>query len=220
MTDEEELYQSLIGKFGDEKVFLIQIGANDGIMADPVNKFIKNNINVSALLIEPQKEIFKILQKNYSDVLDRVSFLNYAIAKSNSKIKLYRNIDPLGSHGHSTLLLRQNEYAGHFDKNSYELVDGIQVSTLLKKIDKHINILVIDTEGYDIEIIKQFISNKTFPDVIFFEKPYPSPGNDRLNIVETGNQVLETIICNLNELDYDIKILSGNVLCIKKYDFT
>lgn len=216
MSDEEQLYQSIIGKFGNEKVFLVQIGANDGVMADPVNGFIKNNNNVSALLIEPQKEVFKVLQENYSDILDRVSFLNVAITKSDSQVKLYKNIDPLGSSGHSTLLLRQNEYASHFDENSYELVEGICVSTLLKKVDNVINILVIDTEGYDIEIVKQFISNKTLPDIIFFERPYPSPGNDRLNIVETGNQVLEEIVCGLNELDYDVKILSGNILCTKK----
>jgi len=216
MTDDEELYQTLINKFSNEKVFLIQIGANDGVMADPVNSFIKNNSNVSALLIEPQKEVFKILQENYSDFLNRVSFLNVAITETDSQVKLYKNIDPLGSSGHSTLLLRQNEYAGHFDENFYELVDGICVSTLLEKVDKNINILVTDTEGYDIEIIKQFISNKILPDVIFFEKPYPLPGNDRLNIVETGNQVLEKIICSLNELDYDTRVLSGNVLCIKK----
>lgn len=216
MTDDEELYQTLINKFGNEEVFLIQIGANDGVMADPVNSFIKNNSNVSALLIEPQKEVFKILQENYSDFLNRVSFLNVAITETDSQVKLYKNIDPLGSSGHSTLLLRQNEYAGHFDENFYELVDGICVSTLLEKVDKNINILVTDTEGYDIEIIKQFISNKILPDVIFFEKPYPLPGNDRLNIVETGNQVLEKITCSLNELDYDTRVLSGNVLCIKK----
>lgn len=220
MTDDEELYQTLTNKFGNEEVFLIQIGANDGVMADPINSFIKNSSNVSALLIEPQKETFKDLQKNYSEFLDRVSFLNVAITETDSQVKLYKNIDPLGSSGHSTLLLRQNEHATHFDENSYELVDGICVSTLLEKVDKPINILVTDTEGYDIEIIKQFISNKTLPDVIFFEKPYPLPGNDRLNIVETGNQVLETIICSLNDLDYDVKILSGNVLCVKKYDFT
>lgn len=216
MTDEEKLYQTLIDKFGSEEVFLIQIGANDGVMADPVNSFIKNNNNVSALLIEPQKEVFKILQENYSDVLDRVSFLNVAIAESDSQVKLYKNIDPLGSSGHSTLLLRQNEYAAHFDENSYELVDGICISTLLKKVDEHINILVIDTEGYDIKIVKQFISNETLPEIIFFERPYPSTGNDRLNIVETGNQVLQEIVYNLNELDYDVKILSGNILCVKK----
>jgi hypothetical protein len=40
--------------------------------------------------------------------------------------------------------------------------------------------------------------------------------NDRLNNVETGNEVLRNMVNTLDELDYDVKVLSGNVLCVKK----
>ena len=45
-------------------IFLVQIGANDGVMADPVHTLIKTESRISACLIEPQKEEF---QKLYGD---------------------------------------------------------------------------------------------------------------------------------------------------------
>ncbi len=216
MIDEqifEEKVKNIFKKF--EKIFLIQIGANDGVMADPVHHLLGADHRISAVLIEPQKDIFSILKKNYETIRDRVKFLNVAIAKENGHVKLYKNIDRLGSSGHSSLLLRQNEYASNFDENSYELVKSITVSKLFEDIEASVDVLVIDTEGYDIEIIKQFIGEKIFPKVIFFERPYPLPGNDRLGVVETGNGALEGIINILKKFDYHIEVLSGNVLCIK-----
>ena len=216
--NDEELFVDKVKSFfvKEQKIFLIQIGANDGIMADPVYHLLKNDSRISAVLIEPQKEVFSSLQQNYFDIKDRIKFLNVAIAKENGKVKLFKNIDPLGSSGHSSLLLRQNEYAANFVDTEYELVDAISVFDLLADISSSIDILVIDTEGYDIEILKQFIEQKVFPKIIFFERPYPSPGNDRLNIVETGNEVLEDVINKLKKFDYDIEVLPGNVLCVKK----
>ena len=217
MNDEQIFVNKVKDIFAEnQKIFLLQIGANDGVMADPVHDLIINDVRISAMLIEPQKEVFSSLQKNYDIVKDRVKFLNVAITKENGEVKLFKNTDPLGSSGHASLLLRQNEYATNFAESMYELVDGINVSTLLKNVQSFIDVLVIDTEGYDIEILKQFIEQKVFPKIIFFERPYPSPGNDRLNIVETGNQVLEDMINKLNSFNYDIEVFSGNVLCVKK----
>ena len=216
MNDEKIFEEKLKNIFKNyEKIFLIQIGANDGIMADPLYNLLQSDSRIYAFLLEPQKEVFSTLKKNYNNIKKRITFLNVAIGKENGNVKLYKNIDPLGSSGHASLLLRQNEYACNFDENSYEIVESVTVANLLKDNKSEIDILVIDTEGYDIEIIKQFIEENAFPKVIFFERPYPLPGNDRLNNVETGNSVLEEIINKLEKLDYNVEVLSGNVLCIK-----
>jgi FkbM family methyltransferase len=217
MNDEVEFIETFVQRFSNNTdIFLVQIGANDGVMADPVHKLIKGDNRISACLIEPQKKELEKLKQNYELCKNKLMFLNVAITSENGNVKLYKNIDPLGSSGHSSLLLRQNEFAAHFSEDAYELVEGINFSTLMKKIPQTINALVIDTEGYDIEIINQVIKNKIYPDIIFFERPYPHAGNDRLNNVETGNEVLRNMVNTLDELDYDVKVLSGNVLCVKK----
>lgn len=216
MDDEIKLIETFKQRFSNNThIFLVQIGANDGVMADPAHTLIKTESRISACLIEPQKEEFQKLKYNYKSCEDRLMFLNVAITSQNGNVKLYKNIDPLGSSGHSSLLLRQNEFASHFSEEAYELVKGINFSTLLEKISHTINALIIDTEGYDIKIINQVIENKIYPDIIFFERPYPSVGNDRLNNVETGNDVLGNMVNTLEKLDYDVKVLSGNVLCVK-----
>lgn len=112
-------------------------------------------------------------------------------------------------------MLRQNENNTIFDEQSYEIVDGVTVSKLMSNKNPDIDILVIDTEGYDMEIIKQFISEEIYPNVIYFEKPYPLENNDRLGLVQTGNSALHNLLDKLIEIGYNTEILSGNVLCIR-----
>jgi len=70
------------------------------------------------------------------------------------------------------------------------------------------------------EIVKQFIEWKIYPKIIYFERPHPNPNDDRLNMVKCGYDELNNLLNDLASLGYNSKILSGNVLCIKKYDFT
>lgn len=41
-----------------DKLKLLQIGANDGISADPIYDLIMNDKRINAYLVEPQKESF------------------------------------------------------------------------------------------------------------------------------------------------------------------
>ena len=220
MNDIEYFHNIVKQKFYKrEKIFLIQIGANDGsdenFMEDPVRDLIRNDVRIFSVLIEPQKIEFDKLKNNYSDQKNRISFLNVAISSTDGEIKLYKNIDPKGTSGHSTLLLRQNDSYTLFDENNYELVDGITVSTLMKSCDSSVDVLVIDTEGFDMEIVNQFIDQKIYPEIIYFEKPHPNPNDDRLNQVKCGFEELDNLLDRLQEIGYNNNILLGNVLCVK-----
>lgn len=220
MNDIEQLHSVIRKNFCDqEKIFLIQVGANDGsdenFMEDPVRDLIRDDERFFSVLIEPQKTEFAKLKKNYSNQKNRISFLNVAISRSDGPIKLYKNIDPRGTSGHSTLLLRQNDSYTLFDENHYELVDGITVSTLMQSYDSSVDVLVIDTEGFDMEIINQFIDQKIHPKIIYFEKPHPNPDDDRLNQVKCGFEELDNLLDRLEKKGYNNNILSGNVLCVK-----
>jgi FkbM family methyltransferase len=208
--------------FNNNKFLICQIGANDGISADPIYDFIKENINVEAHLIEPQLEAFQLLKKNYQDIIDqkRIYFYNYAISNKNEKIKLYKNTAENGTDGHSSLLIRDLDIVNgievaKYTENDYELVDSLTVKKLKNKIKKNIDVLVIDTEGYDIEIVKMFINSNIYPKVIYFEKPGITgniPGEEILLSTSAEKYIYE----KLEENNYIIEKLEDNWICIKR----
>ena len=210
----------LQGMFNNKKFVLCQIGANDGVSADPIYDIIKENKNIEAHLVEPQQEAFKLLIKNYSNINNenRVYFYNYALTNTNDAVKLYKNTAVNGTDGHSSLLIRDldvvnNIVVAKYTENDYELVKGITCVVLNTKINKNIDVLVIDTEGYDVEIIKMYIENNIFPKVIYFERPGISGKLPNTHILV--NREAELYIENhLN--NYMIIKLQDNWLCIKK----
>ena len=220
MNDIQRLYDVVTTLFEKkERIVLVQVGANDGsdnfFMEDPVRDLIKGNERIHATLVEPQKIEFDNLKKNYDGYEHRVEFVNVAISSQNEPVKLYKNIHENGTSGHSSLLLRQNEANTTFNEQSYEMVEGVTVSKLMSGRNNEVDILVIDTEGYDMEIIKQFMNEEIYPRVMYFEKPYPLDNNDRLGQVKTGNSALQSLLDKLKQLSYDVDILDGNVLCVR-----
>ena len=220
MNDIQRLYDVVTTLFEKkERIVLVQVGANDGsdnfFMEDPVRDLIKGNERIHGTLVEPQKIEFDKLKKNYDGYEHRVEFVNVAISSQNEPVKLYKNIHENGTSGHSSLLLRQNETNTTFNEQSYEMVEGVTVSKLMSGRNNEVDILVIDTEGYDMEIIKQFMNEEIYPRVMYFEKPYPLDNNDRLGQVKTGNSALQSLLDKLKQLSYDVDILDGNVLCVR-----
>lgn len=155
---------------------------------------------------------------------NRILLLNYAITNKNEKIKIYINNGFNGTDGHSSLIIRNkliidNILYADFNENSYELVNGITFEKL-KDITNvyYYDIIVIDTEGYDIEIIKMMFDNNIFPKILYFEKPeiegyIPNYENNSNYIINNSTNI---IINLLNDNNYSIQELEYNWLCIKK----
>ena len=75
--------------FENEKVKqLIQIGANDGVRFDTINKFIKK-YSPHCILLEPIKEYFDQLKENYKSQKN-INFENLAISVNNDINHLYK----------------------------------------------------------------------------------------------------------------------------------
>lgn len=161
MIDEPISYE-IINNINHKDFFFVQIGANDGISNDPIRKWIIE-YNWSGLMFEPQLKCFqdlKILYENNKNI----QTINCGIAKENGKKILYKH--SLGSGG-SSLLLRK-EYCS---KDLFEEVDCITFEEMINiyKI-KNIDLLVIDTEGYDLQILDSIDFNLIIPKNIWFEK--------------------------------------------------
>jgi len=157
----------------------VQIGANDGVMNDPIYKFLQKNKNrVSGFVLEPLPNIFSLLVKNY-EAFPNIKPLNFAVHNSETEMLLYRvkpehlselpafargiaSFDP--NHWKKTSLVPDQDYI------QSEIVKCISYSQLLENYGiAEIGLLLIDTEGYDYEILMGIDFTNVRPRIIRFE---------------------------------------------------
>jgi len=162
-----------------KKLFFVQIGANDGYTADPIYNLVKK-FGWSGLLIEPVPEYFQKLKQSYKDV-PNLSFANIAIADKNGNKTLYGFSDkaPFWIKMHTKTknsfskktILSHSWYMPNLEKFIVgQKVKAIDVETLIKKYtDGKVDMIFIDTEGYDFEILKQFDLGDLRPLVVYYE---------------------------------------------------
>ena len=164
-----------VGKKDD--FFFIQVGANDGVMCDPLRSFILKH-NWSGILVEPVPDYFELLKKNYEG-RDNLTFEQVAVSSEPSdSLKIYylkRNEESEKEiedweFGLSGFDMKKNKrwkaskFAGECD------VPATTVSELVKKHNvSHIDMLQIDAEGYDFEVIKGINFSEMCPKIINYE---------------------------------------------------
>ncbi len=163
----------------------IQIGSNNGVSADPINKLIQEN-NWHGILIEPIHYLYEELKKNYQNIKNRLVFENCAIANSSGNLKFYRleksnapNLpywyDQIGSFN-KVVVLKHADLIPNFHELLIE--DNVRAITFRDLLNKHsiknIDLIQIDTEGYDFEILKMIPFSELKIDFIMFENQHLS----------------------------------------------
>ena len=187
---------------------LIQIGANDGKRFDEISKFIKNNNELKAILVEPVKKYFEQLKENYKD-FKNIKFENSAISKNNEINFLYCVKDKFienyqdhikGINSHEIKhLLNHNVKESHIEKIK---VETLTFQNLIKKYDlNEIDLLYIDVEGYDDKIVLDFLDNSKLRPILFFE------------YIHIKNTSLKILIKRLLNENYKILRVDENVIC-------
>jgi len=169
--------KKIISDLVDKKIInsLIQIGANDGTTHDHLYDLIKK-FRVKSLLLEPIKESFLNLTRNYSN-FENVRFENSALSINSEILFLYR-VNPEYFYKYGSLPLGVTSfYKEHLIKHGIkakhiikEKVNQISFEQLLKKYNLTIfDLLFIDTEGYDCNIVNNFFSkiNNIRPIIVF-----------------------------------------------------
>jgi len=142
-----------------ENGFFIQIGSYDGISNDQfgLREKIVNEDHTS-ILIEPIKEYYDRLVLNYKQSNSTIYFENIAISDISEIKKIQLN-------GQDTSFNRV------FDK-SVEMVD-VRCEPFSYLINKYglnkINVVVIDTEAYELVVIESIFSNNIEIDIIRYE---------------------------------------------------
>ena len=160
---------------GESKT-IVQIGACDGKSCDPLYRFLRTG-KIKALLIEPMPGSHAQLIKNYAGV-PNVAIIQAAISRTDGTMTMY-SIRPGSKRGERDEgMLLASFYKEHLIRYGVAEADilpttvpSLSLQTLLtsQKI-ADIDLLQIDTEGYDAEIVRMALDLPVLPKAINFEK--------------------------------------------------
>ena len=146
-------------------VFVVVIGANDGIRDDPLHQ-IREEKNWKGLFVEPQKKVFQKLKEHLGEK-DKHFFENAAIVNSQEKLTtLYKHDDP----NLSVIATTKPRDVDKWTKK--ETVSSMTFDELCDKynlIDKGEIVLQIDIEGAEKDLIYSIDYQKIRPSYILYE---------------------------------------------------
>lgn len=176
--------QYLLLTRGDQLTF-IEVGANDGISGDPLREFIVK-YPWKGVLVEPQPDVFETLRSNYAGFEDRVCFENVAISKSSAPIEMYRLPKNFKTkHGGPTIASSDPRVTAKQSHTKTSNLEKITVPTAMLDtiVQKHgltdLDLLQLDTEGFDWDVLQTLNLNQTRPWMIGFEHGHLSPATIR-----------------------------------------
>lgn len=160
-----------------QNVNVIIVGANNGKPKDLLFDYLHLE-NITAVLVEPVAELLEELRSKLI-VRENLHFENSAVDTMPRKRVLYRLkgatgfpvwSEGLGSFNKKVLLNHDNQLKGMRKYVTGEVVKCVTFETLVKKYNlSGINVLQIDTEGYDYEIVKSMNFEKYKPDIMIIE---------------------------------------------------
>jgi len=199
-----------------KELYFIQIGANDGVFNDPLYNFIvTNHAKVKGISLEPIKDYYEELKNNYKKYPDIIT-INAAIHNTEKEMPIYR-VDPE----------RQNEFSANvkgiasFNRDHLsgyepevivqEVVPCLSFSSLIQGHHiEEIDLLQIDTEGYDSEIILNIDFNLIRPKIIHFEHGL----SDKIMTQEKFSNIINILHNNEYEIwldSYDATAYQRNI---------
>jgi FkbM family methyltransferase len=182
-----------------KKINFIQIGANDGKRFDPIHEFIIiNKHDVSGLVLEPVNNYYTNLCETYKNY-PRIKPMNLAIHNTLKETSIYKigkefeekvpefalGVASFNNKHH----LRTNIPSKYIVE---EKVNCISLNKLFEtnSIEK-LSLLVIDTEGYDYEILTNINFDILSPDILHFEHGLKS-GTMSVNQFKEVKKLLKT----------------------------
>lgn len=193
MLWEEAVRRTVIS---DKNTFFMEIGSWEGIGNDRFYPLVKKH-KISGILIEPQEDAFRRLKENYA-YHDKVIFENVAVAEKDCVKPLFfpprdcRVMPPSRASLRKEVVENEIAFfqredilpAGDYSQHIFSKpVQCLSVSSILKKhgINK-VDIMQIDTEGYEYEILKSMPFDKIRPRIIRCEYAHMNKAGYRNSI--------------------------------------
>nr|WP_321233399.1 FkbM family methyltransferase [uncultured Psychroserpens sp.] len=206
--------------FDEDYVNIVQVGSNDGVTGDPLYNLIIKHNTWTALFIEPVPFLFEKLKQNYNKE-SRFIFENSAVNKdgdwqifysvdeeAKTKIEMLPAwYDQLGSFSKENITKHLNGILEPYIVESK--IKGVTLKEVLSKHQiKKIDIMHIDTEGYDWNVLSQLDFNIYNPKAILFEHKHLSKTEELKSIAYLKNN------------NYLIYRLGADFLCLNKEKFS
>ena len=176
LTIQEHIVKTVGSK---PSVFFIQVGSNDGVQGDPIHDLIVSREGWRGIFIEPIDFLFQRLRNNYGNA-DRFIFENVAIGTEKGSKKFYY----VSEKAKELDLPYWHDQLGSFDKAHitralgeelipYIVEEDIECLPLQDVLDRNrvdaIDLLHIDTEGFDYKVLSQLDLKRYKPSIILFE---------------------------------------------------
>ena len=173
-----------------KNVFVLQVGANDGVSGDPIHRFI-TKYGWRGLLLEPLPDIFEKLQRNYQEQTG-VVLCNAALADRDGAMKFYR-INPgpdvpgwcngLGSFFIKTVLSHKDRFPEIENHLVEQTIQALSFASVVEAYEiKRIDVILIDAEGYDYEILKLIDFQRFRPALVIYEQIHLSDAVKKASI--------------------------------------
>jgi FkbM family methyltransferase len=167
-----------------DAIFL-QIGANDGFTGDPLNHLINRpDTRWRGVLVEPVAHLFAKLSERYGhDAALRLE--RAAIGERDGTIEIHRLqttaedslwLQQIPSLDRALLQRNAREFGQAERPTVTEVVPCLSVATLLARYQMdHLDLLVIDAEGWDWRLLRQFDLARLEPKLILYEHQHLVP---------------------------------------------
>lgn len=207
LTIQEYILKALGHKSG---VFFVQVGSNDGLQGDPIHDLIVERPNWRGIFIEPIDFLYRRLRSNYGDD-EKYIFENVAIGTEKGSKKFYY----VSEKASELDLPYWHDQLGSFDRDHitralgeqmlpYIVEEDVECLPLQDVLDRNgvdaIDLVHIDTEGFDYKVLSQIDLKRYKPSVILFEHhllPNDEFANARkllrsngYRLVQFGNDIL------------------------------
>ena len=155
--------------------FFVQIGANDGKSFDDLYEFVTCN-NVHGIVVEPVEDYFRDLVANYRD-FPSITPVNAALHPTLKKATIYRVHPDLESDlpdwTRGIASFDPEHHKKSRTKSEAMVKEKVRCITWKELISSYqinkIDLLQIDTEGFDLEILKMVEWKTTKPGIVKFE---------------------------------------------------
>jgi FkbM family methyltransferase len=195
---------------------IIQIGANDGIQNDPIRKFLKFPGDYQAILVEPIEFYVQKLLELYKDRPD-ITILKSAIGCKSERRDLYyippelanemNGNGPMNNWAHGQGSFSKDTIIYWINKNSFrgsryidripfyinsivcDSVDSIYARDLLHGKNLHNALLLIDVQGYELEVLKS-LDFENSPRYIIYEDDQGNRDNIASYLIANGYKFL------------------------------
>ncbi len=183
----------------------IQIGANDGFTFDPLQELLLDpRVRWRGVLVEPVAHLYAQLRERFRD-FPALQTEHAAIGESDGMVEIFRLrtkpgdplwLEQLASFNHEVLRRTAAALPDADERIVGELVPCLRVETLLKNhAIEQTDLLVIDTEGWDWRVLRQFDLSRLRPWLILVEHQHLSDEEKRElygRLDRTGYEWVET----------------------------